>query len=231
MTVQIHPIPFGFVNVFLIKGKKTILIDAGLPGQMERFLRGLTLTNTRPEEIDLLLFTHGHYDHIGLAKEIVELSRAQTAIHALEVDWVENGNPPLPPGVTLLGKLLIGLMKRAPKMTVAPSHVDITLENDGLSLEEYGIPGKVVYTPGHTMGSMSVLLENGDAIVGDLAGSARYMQLKPGMPIFAEDESLIKPSWQQLLDSGAKKIYPAHGKPFPADALRKQITKGRDLVF
>jgi glyoxylase-like metal-dependent hydrolase (beta-lactamase superfamily II) len=224
MIAQIHPIPFGFVNAFLIKGEKTILIDAGVPAQMKRFLRGLALANTRPEEIDLLLFTHGHYDHIGLAKEIVELSGAQTAIHAREVDWVENGNPPLPPGVTLLGKLLIGLMTRAPKITIAPTHVDVALEDDGLSLEEYGIPGKVIYTPGHTLGSVSVVLKNGDAIVGDLAGSARYMRLKPGMPIFAEDESLIKPSWQHLLDSGAKMIYPAHGKPFSADALRKQMS-------
>ena len=97
------------------------------------------------------------------------------------------------------------------------------LGDDGLSLDEYGIPGKVIHTPGHTMGSMSVLTENGDAFVGDLAGSARYMRLKPGMPIFAENESLIKPSWKKLLDSGAKMIYPAHGKPFPAEALRKQL--------
>jgi glyoxylase-like metal-dependent hydrolase (beta-lactamase superfamily II) len=224
MSVQIHPISTGFVHMFLIKGEQTVLIDAGMPGRMEQFIRGLALTNTRPEDINLLLITHGHYDHIGLAKKIVELSGAKTAIHQREVDWVQLGEPPLPPGVTLLGKLLIGLMKWAPRITVPSTRVDIVLGDDGLTLDEYGIPGRVVYTPGHTMGSVSVLLENGDAIVGDLAGSARYMQLKPGMPIFAEQERLIKPSWKKLLDLGAQMIYPAHGKPFSADALRKQIT-------
>ena len=223
MVVQIHSISFGFVNVFLVKGEKTILIDAGIPGQIVRFMKGLDLANTKPEEIDLLLFTHGHSDHIGLAKEIVDLSQAQTAIHEREVKWVETGNPPLPPGVTLLGKLSIGLMKRAPKMAIPATRVDIVLGDDGLILDGFGIPGKVIYTPGHTMGSVSILLESRDAFVGDLAGSARYMQLRPGMPIFAEDERLIKPSWKKLLDSGAKMIYPAHGKPFPAETLRRQL--------
>jgi glyoxylase-like metal-dependent hydrolase (beta-lactamase superfamily II) len=223
MTVEIHPISFGFVNVFLLKGEKTILIDAGMPGQMEKCLKGLAMSNTQPQEIDLLLFTHGHYDHIGMAKEIVDLSGAKTAIHAREVEWLETGKPPLPPGITLLGKLMIGLMKRAPKMKVSPTTVDIVLEDQGLDLGEFGIPGQVIYTPGHTYGSVSILLENGDAFVGDLAGSARYMRLKPGVPIFAEDESLIKPSWKKLLDLGAKVIYPGHGKPFPAQALRQQL--------
>ena len=223
MSVQLYTIPFGFASAFLLKGNKNVLIDAVVPGQIARFVKMLALTNTRPEEIDLLLFTHGHYDHIGLAKEIVALSGAQTAIHEREVNWLETGNPQMPPGVTLLGKLLIGLMKQAPKMNIHPTRVDIVLDDEGLNLDEYGIPGKVIYTPGHTMGSMSVLLENGDAIVGDLAGSARYMQLKPGMPIFAEDESLIKPSWKKLLKAGAKWIYPAHGRPFPADALRRLL--------
>ena len=70
---------------------------------------------------------------------------------------------------------------------------------------------------------MSILLENGDAIVGDLAMNAKYLRLSPGIPIFAEDVSLIKPSWIKLLDLGAKIIYPAHGNPFSADVFRKQL--------
>ena len=92
--------------MFLLKGEKNVLIDAGMPGQMARFLEGLAATNTQPDEIDLLLLTHGHSDHIGLAKEIVDLSGAQTAIHHLEKAWVETGKPPFPPGATAWGKIL-----------------------------------------------------------------------------------------------------------------------------
>jgi glyoxylase-like metal-dependent hydrolase (beta-lactamase superfamily II) len=209
--------------MFLLKGEKTILIDAGIPGQMERFRKGLAATNTRPDEIDLLLLTHGHMDHIGLAKEIIELSGAQTAIHHLEKDWVETGKPPFPPGATPWGKFLASLVKLAPEMRIPATKVDFALDDEGLSLDEYGISARVIHTPGHTMGSMSVLLENGEAIVGDLAMNAKILRLSPGIPIFAEDVSLIKPSWQKLLDLGAKRIYPAHGKPFPADVFRQQL--------
>ena len=221
MSVQIHPISFGFVQAFLVKGEQTILIDAGVPGQRDRFLQKLASTNTHPEEINLLLFTHGHFDHIGLAKEIVDLSGAKTAIHHREKAWVESGIAPMPPGATTWGKVLASMTKFLPELRVPATKVDIVFEDDDFSLQEFGIPGKVVYTPGHTMGSTSVLLENGDVIIGDLAMSAKYMRLSPGLPIFAENPNLIKPSWQKLLDSGAKTIYPAHGKPFSAEVFRK----------
>lgn len=223
MSVQIFPISFGFVSAFLLKGEKTVLIDAGIPGQMDRLLKGLSASHTKPKDIDLLLFTHGHFDHIGLAKEIVDLSSAQTAIHTREKSWLETGDAPLPPGATIWGKFLMSLMNFAPKMRVPGTPVDIELGDEGFSLDEYGIPAQVIHTPGHTLGSMSILLENGEAIVGDLAMSAKYMRLSPGIPIFAEDISLIKPSWQKLLDLGAKMIYPAHGKPFSAEIFRKQL--------
>ena len=221
--VEIHPISLGFVSMFLLKGQKNILIDAGVPGQIGRLTRGLAASDTQMHEIDLLLLTHGHFDHIGLAREIVERSGAQTAMHAREKSWLERGVSPFPPGVTRWGRFLMSLMKLVPKMSVPATKVDIVMDNDDFSLEAYGIPARVIYTPGHTMGSMSVLLESGEAIVGDLAMNTKLLRLSPGMPIFAEDVSLIKPSWKKLLDLGAKTIYPAHGRSFSAEVLRVQM--------
>ena len=223
MPVEIHPISLGFVSMFLLKGEKNVLIDAGVPGQIERLTRGLTISNTQLHEIDLLLLTHGHFDHVGLASEIVERSGAQTAIHAREKSWVESGIPPTPPGVTPWGRFLMSLMKLAPKMSVPATKIDIVLGDDDFSLEAYGVPARVIYTPGHTMGSMSVLMESGEAIVGDLAMNTRLLRLSPGMPVFADDVSLIKPSWKKLLDLGARTIYPAHGRSFSAEVLKMQL--------
>jgi glyoxylase-like metal-dependent hydrolase (beta-lactamase superfamily II) len=68
---------------------------------------------------------------------------------------------------------------------------------------------------------MSLLLDTGDAFVGDLAMNVFPVRIGPGMPIFAEITNIIKESWRLLISSGAKKIYPAHGKPFNTDALEK----------
>ena len=92
-----------------------------------------------------------------------------------------------------------------------------------LSLFEYGIQGKIINTPGHSSGSVSVLLETGDVFVGDLAMNKFPLRLSPGLPIFAEDLSKLKESWRLLLDQGAKTVYPAHGEPFSADIIRKAL--------
>jgi len=226
MSVDFSTIPImGMVQCFLLKGEKNILIDAGIPGQIKGFQKGLAEAGVQFEEIELVLFTHGHFDHIGLAKEIVERSGAQTAIHQREKDWVESGKSPFPSGVTAWGKFLTFTLKLLPEMNVPGTKVDFTLGDEDFSLREYGIAGKVVYTPGHTLGSVSILLDNGVAIVGDLAMSAQIFRLSPGKPIFAEDVALVEASWRKLIDLGAKIIYPAHGKPFSAQVFRQQLTR------
>lgn len=84
-----------------------------------------------------------------------------------------------------------------------------------------GKPGRVIHTPGHTMGSLSIVLESGEAFVGDLVMNFGFMRRGPGLPLFAEDVNLVVKSWKKLLDSGVKMIYPAHGKPFPVALLEK----------
>jgi len=81
----------------------------------------------------------------------------------------------------------------------------------------------VLHTPGHTMGSVSVLLETGDAFVGDLAMNGLPLRIGPGMPPLAEDAVAVKDSWRLLLEKGAKRIYPAHGQPFGTEVLERAL--------
>ena len=110
-----------------------------------------------------------------------------------------------------------------PLIRIPGAHVDVVLGDEGFSLAEYGISGKVIYTPGHSSGSVSVLLETGDVFVGDLAMNKFPLRLRPGLPIFAEDKQKVKESWKLLLDQGAKTIYPAHGKSFSVDTIQKAL--------
>jgi hydroxyacylglutathione hydrolase len=225
MGVKIHPIPLGFGNGYIIQGEGTIMIDGGVPKQVKGFMEALERLSVKPDEVQLMVITHGHSDHIGSARDIKEITGAKIAMHQREKDWLEKSLKPLPPGVTAWGRILIGIMAMAkPLFHVPATDVDIVLGDEGLSLVEYGIPGKVVYTPGHSMGSVSVLLETGDAFVGDLAMNQAPLRFSPGLPIFAEDLHKVKESWRLLLDEGAKTIYPAHGKPFSADIMRQALS-------
>ena len=132
--------------------------------------------------------------------------------------------PPPPPGLTAWGKfgnLLLRLY--SPFLNINPFEVDIVLSDDEFSLDEYDIPGMIIHTPGHTKGSIGVLMDNGEAFFGDLAMNMFPIRISPGLPIFGDDMEVVKDSWRKLLDMGVKTIYPAHGKPFPVEVMEKAI--------
>ena len=225
MSLSIHPIKLGVARCYVIQAEGTILIDGGAPKQAGNFMKGIESLSINPKDIHLIVITHGHWDHIGSAKEIKEITGAKIALHRNEKDWLEKSLMPLPPAVTLWGRIFAKIMAMfMPLIHVPATTVDVALGDEELSLAEYGIPGRIIPTPGHSMGSVSVLLETGDAFVGDLAMNGLPMRIGPGLPIFAEDLQKVKRSWQLLLDKGATTVYPAHGKPFPADAIRRALS-------
>jgi glyoxylase-like metal-dependent hydrolase (beta-lactamase superfamily II) len=225
MDINIHTVPLGFDHVYIIQEQGTIMIDGGAPKQAKSFSKALENASIIPEEVQLIVLTHGHWDHIGSAKEIKEITGAKIAMHQREKHWLESSLKPMPPGVTTWGHIFGSIIKVfLPLIHIPATDVDVVLGDEEVSLAEYGIQGKVVYTPGHSSGSVSVLLETGDAFVGDMAMNKFPLRLSPGLPIFAEDWAQLMESWKQLLNRGVKTIYPSHGEPFPADVIREALS-------
>jgi hydroxyacylglutathione hydrolase len=224
MGVSIYPIKLGVACCYLLRGDGIIMIDGGAPNQAKCFLKALERLSIQPRDLRLLVLTHGHWDHIGTAKDIKEITGAKIAMHKREKDWLEKSLKPLPPGVTLWGKIFAKIMAMfMPFVHISATNVDIILGDEEFSLAEFGIAGKVISTPGHSPGSVSIVLDTGDAFVGDLAMNAFPMRLSPGLPIFAEDLQKVKDSWKLILDYGVKMIYPAHGNPFSAEIMRNVL--------
>lgn len=224
MNFTFHRIPVGICNCYLLRGERTILIDAGAQGSVKGFTQGLQKLNIDPRDVSLILITHGHWDHIGSLYPIQKLTGAQVAVHGCDQHWVENGNPTFPRGVTLYGKAMVWLANLLIHPKLPHVKVDRVIGDDGMSLSEYGIPGKVVYTPGHTMGHVSVLLDSGEAFVGDMANNDWYLRLSPGLSVLADDIRVEVESWKRILPLGIKRVYPAHGMDFPVEIMQKEIT-------
>ena len=84
---------------------------------------------------------------------------------------------------------------------------------DEQDLDRFGLKGRIISTPGHTRGSMSVVLDSGQAFVGDAV--IRYAPfLSPWLPPFGRDRDRMLQTWEALLQTGARIFYPGHGWPF-----------------
>jgi glyoxylase-like metal-dependent hydrolase (beta-lactamase superfamily II) len=224
IPVNIYTVSLGFTQCYLLRGERSILIDCGPPNKERLFLKRLKRFSVRPGEIKLIIATHGHWDHIGSAKAIKEITGAGIAIHEKEKDCLQESLMMLPPSAGLWAAILARTMSfLLPSAPLQATPADLLLGNQAFPLGEYGIPGKVMNTPGHSQGSVSVLLESGEAFVGDLAMNRLPLRLCPGLPIFAEDLKRARESLRMLLDQGAKTVYPAHGRPFPGLAIRKML--------
>lgn len=216
--MRIRRIQLGVTSNFLIKCDDYgyVLVDAGEPGLSHKFQRVISKWGIMPADIRLLIVTHAHYDHVGSLAAIKNWCGCPVLIHPLEAAIMEQAQVVIPPGTNCLGKAFsCGGQVLKPFMRFPSARADI-LVSDHYDLHQFGIAGRVIATPGHTEGSLSVILASGEAMVGDLAMNFAFTR---SFPIFAEDAEKLKVSRQMIRDIGVKWVYPAHGKSFSISVL------------
>jgi hydroxyacylglutathione hydrolase len=218
---RIHKIRLGLCNAYLILGEEgAVLVDTGQAGWTSLFFNHLKNTGIRPEDVRLIVITHVHFDHVGNLKALTKRCGCPVAIHVKEASLLSHGTVVFPPGTNLFGRIASRLGRgMAPFLKFAPLQPDLLVSSE-LPLKRYGVPGSIIPTPGHTVGSLSVLLPDGTACVGDLAANYLPGGLGPIVPPFADDVQELFRSWMHLLEAGAKTICPGHGRPFQAKVLR-----------
>ena len=221
MKAEIIPFKTGVTSCYLIRGKEIVMVDSGMPNKPENFKRMLSENNIEPDQIKLMVLTHSHFDHSGSAMMIRDLTGAKIAIHESEKDCVESDRVLIPKGVNFKGKITKPLVFSF-RITFPKFTPDILLNetNTPYSLAEYGIDGYIMHTPGHTIGSLSVILNSGEALVGCMAHNGFPFRRKPGLPIYAQNVNSIKENWKTLIDKGVTMVYPGHGKAFPIERMK-----------
>lgn len=220
---KVIPVPMGAVTAYIIKGEKTILVDTGYRGSENKILNKMYQEGVNPEEVSMILLTHGHDDHFGSAKVLRDKFSAPVAIHKADAENIRKGDNGVLTPTGGFGKFITPLMNGMTKSKVKGFEPDVLLQ-DNFGLGAYGIDGKVISTPGHTPGSISIVLSSGEIIIGDLMMSF-FRKQNPGFPVWANDIDAVKKSINRVVQLSPKIIYASHGGPFSLQSVLQKFGK------
>lgn len=198
-------IKISYANCYLISGEGgAVLVDT-----CNYKDGGKIFARVKDRNVRLIVLTHGHFDHVSSAAYLAKRLKVPVAMSEGDLHLLGNGRLSRLYGHTLLGGLFAlcsqPVLKRATYSAFKPE----LLLRDGDRLDEYGVKARVVALPGHTKGSIDVLTDDGDFIVGD----AMFNMLRKTGSRLYENRREMTQSVSRIRKSGAKTLYVGHGKP------------------
>lgn len=208
---RVHQVLKGTANSYLVSNGHglSLLVDTGRKSQLPALVEGMDDLGVSAATLAGLILTHAHYDHTGNAAAMKEKYGVRIIAHTTEADALISGkNAPIG-GTIFPARVLIGILARSlsRRGAYAPVAADYVVE-DHRDLAFLGFSVSILSTPGHTPGSMSVVVDDEVALVGDaMFGIFRGSILPP----FGTDLSKMVESWGRLIDTGCGVFLPGHG--------------------
>ncbi len=204
-----------FVYVYLVVSDTITVIDSGVAGCESTIFAYVESLGRKREEIAALLLTHSHPDHVGGALPLVRACDCAVWAHASEVDWIEDtGKQFRERPVPGFASLVAGSVK-----------VSRTLSGGETVDFGAGIRARVLHTPGHSRGSISLPVEPGRALItGDAIP-------QPGaMPIYEDVDASIASLHELLAEDDVSVLLSAWDAPRFGDDARNAIQAGIDYI-
>ena len=207
-------LPLSQSSAYLVRARRHVLVDAGTLGDHDELERDLAQAGSGLAGIRLVIVTHAHHDHAGLAAELQRDYGARIMLGEGDVAAAQRGEDDElhPTGVT--GIVLKPLLAKV----FPPFAPDIVVRGE-VDLRPWGIDGRVVPMAGHTPGSLAVVLDNhrafvGDQMLGGWLGGALFAS-RPGEHYYQADPAANHRNIAALLGMGVETFYLGHGGPVP----------------
>lgn len=201
----------SYANSYVLVDDRLVLIDTSSEADGKTILRYLEKAKIKPRDIATVFVTHVHPDHVsGLARIKQEATGAKVAASKIEADFISKKRTyDGPPGAAY---------QRHPG-----TPVDVALEDgqthDGL---------KIIFTPGHTRGSMSLLDESRSLLIaGDAANNEKT--LTPMDDQYNVDPKQHRESIRKLATLQFENAVFGHGKPIVGRASAQFASLARKL--
>jgi glyoxylase-like metal-dependent hydrolase (beta-lactamase superfamily II) len=204
-----------FVYSYLIHGEELCLIDSGVASSESMIFDYMAKIGLEPIDISLLILTHSHPDHIGSAKTIKAKSNCKIAANPNEIRWIED--------VELQAK-----ERPVPNfhsLVEGSVGVDEILEDGDIIDLGKNISLKVIHTPGHSKGSISLFIpEEGVLFSGDA------IPIKGDLPIYEDFMESVKSINKLKTINAIKILLMSWDDPQEGDQAYKIMDKGLEFL-
>lgn len=217
----------GFANSYLVgKGSSYVLVDTGRRSQWPNLLGSLEVLGIAENSLSGLILTHTHYDHVENAARIKSRYHVPLYVHSSEAQFLARGDSPIPQGSLVITKWIVDRLDSIPlRFPVEPVSADIVVEEE-MDLSFLGLDARILHTPGHSSGSLSLVIDSEIAIVGDTMWGLFKESL---FPPFADNPRNLVHSWQKLLDTGCSLFLPGHGQERSLSLVKAQLKKFKQI--
>lgn len=206
---------------FIIKDTAAVLVDTSV--KAERFIIERAMKKLGLEKPNAVILTHNHFDHVGNAELFRSNYSCDVIIHEADHNGLASGCTDLPDGMSQPFKaftkyinsreIILPFQRFTPCTEAIPAR-------SGQGLDKYGINAVLLSTPGHTDGSVSIIVDNEIAIVGDCMVHKRRGEI---FPPFAKHPDEVSGSWAKLADTGCRLFLPAHGNEIPSELVKARL--------
>lgn len=233
----VHRLGSRLINYYLVEdGDALTLVDAGIPGYRPGLDSTLAELGRSLGDIQAVVLTHAHGDHIGIAEKLRTEAGVPVYVHRADEELARTRKEPkrergfLP---YLRHRAALGLIAHMAHNGFPPKITEVTTFGDRDILD---VPGRPVTipTPGHTEGHVSIHLpDRGVLFTGDALNSRNPMtgrmgpQIMPGCVNLSSDQALESLSNIEDLDAGI--LLFGHGEPWtdgPASAVARAREQG-----
>ena len=220
----VHRIEHSFTNFYLLEDDDRLtLVDAGVPTAWEPLLAALRSIGRALEDIEAVVLTHAHFDHVGIAERIRSQRGIPVYVHENDVpltqhpwryDHERRRTRYLTTQVRALPIVAALIRNRA---WLAPPLKDVVRYADG-ALPVPGEP-RAIHCPGHTLGHCALHLADRDVVIaGDAIVTLDPYTGRRGPRIVARAATVDSERNLRTLDAieqtGARTVLTGHGEPW-----------------